>query len=86
MVDFTWTIFNQTTACHFISQFPEVLGILQSASLAGGTEGIFSLHFVIYSANVLGHIFIPLQRARAPAGRVPGSQIPSESVQWEKSH
>lgn len=32
---------------------------------------------------MLGHIFIPLQRARAPAGRVPGSQIPLESVQWE---
>ena len=43
----------------------------------------FSLHLVIYSANVLGRIFIPLHQARAAADRVTGSQIPSESVQWE---
>ena len=40
-------------------------------------------HLVIYSANVLGRIFIPLHQARAAADRVTGSQIPSESVQWE---
>ena len=32
---------------------------------------------------MLGRIFIPLHQARAAADRVPGSQIPSESVQWE---
>lgn len=32
---------------------------------------------------MLGHIFIPLHRAHVAADRVLGSQIPSESVQWE---
>ena len=32
---------------------------------------------------MLGRIFIPLHQAHAAADRVLGSQIPSESVQWE---